>query len=143
MPEDIKKLKIWTSCSTEDRFNELVENNILPIIIIGISKSSPLAKWRNTMIHYLNLGPNQDLWKKYVSGEIGRDEFKNEYLHDLWRRDDVFKTLRQFDILTHLSRATGLCILSGLQEDDPTRETIAEYFNKLGILENVVEEWKP
>ena len=42
MPEQIEKLKIWTSNSSESRFHELLDADILPIIIIGISKNSPL-----------------------------------------------------------------------------------------------------
>lgn len=146
MPEQIEKLRIWTSYSTEDRFNELVNNEILPVIIIGITKNSPLNRWRNTMIHFLDLSPEQSLWKEYNKGQINKEVFKQKYLEYLWRKSDIFHTLEQFEILTHLAQSKGICILSGVSEDldkDPTRETIAEYFNRLGILENKVSEWKP
>lgn len=143
MPEQIEKLKIWTSNSSESRFHELLDADILPIIIIGISKNSPLINWRNTMIHFLDLGPDSELWKEYKNGNIDKIEFQKKYLNQLWRTSDVLHTLEKFEILTHLSHAKGICILGGISEEvDITRETIAEYFNRTGILENKVCEWK-
>lgn len=143
MPEQIEKLKIWTSNSSESRFHELLDAGILPIIIIGISKNSPLINWRNTMIHFLDLGPDPELWKEYKNGNIDKIEFQKKYLNQLWRTSDVLHTLEKFEILTHLSHAKGICILGGISEEvDITRETIAEYFNRTGILENKVCEWK-
>lgn len=144
MNEQIEKLRIWTSSSNEDRFQELAENEILPIIIIGISKYSPLFKWRNTMIHFIDLGPEPDLWKSYIENMISDEEFQRKYLNYLWRTSDVFKILERFEILTHLSHSQGVCLLGSTSEKpDITRKTLAEYFNRLGVLENTVEEWNP
>ena len=143
MIEQIENLRIWTSCSSESRFNELVESNILPVIVIGISHNSPLSGWRNTMIHFLNLGPCPELWKSYLNKEIDNLVFKQKYLNQLWRTTDIFHTLEHFMILTHLAHSKGICILGGLSEErDITRETLSEYFNRTGILKNRVEEWK-
>ena len=78
MPEQIEKLKIWTSNSSESRFHELLDADILPIIIIGISKNSPLINWRNTMIHFLDLGPDPELCKEYKNGNIDKIEFQKK-----------------------------------------------------------------
>lgn len=144
MTEQIEKLRIWTSSSSEARFNELAENGILPIIIIGISRQSPLLKWRNTMIHFIELGPEPSLWKDYIEKTLNEEEFQRKYLNYLWKTSDIFRTLEQFEILTHLSHSNGICLLGSLSEKpDITRKTISEYFNRLGILENPVEEWNP
>lgn len=143
MTEQIEKLRIWTSSSSEDRFYELAENEILPIIIIGISKHSPLLRWRNTMIHFIDLGPEPSLWKDYVEKKINEEEFQRKYLNHLWKTSDIFRTLEQLEILTHLSHSKGVCLLGSMSEKaDITRRTISEYFNRLGVLENPVEEWK-
>ena len=142
MLENVKKLKIWTSESTKERIDELVENNILPIFILGISKKSPFARWRNTMVHFLELSPDPALWKRLKNKEISSEEFKKAYLSSLWRNSDAFHILEQFEILTHLACSDGLCIVCGMDEMSVyTREAICDYFNKLGILENEVKEW--
>ena len=117
MPEQIEKLKIWTSNSSESRFYELLEHNILPIIIIGISRNSPLLGWRNTMIHFLDLGPDPEIWKEYQKGNIDKFEFQKKYLNQLWKTSDILHTLEKFEILTHLSHAKGICILGGISEE--------------------------
>lgn len=124
-----KKLNVKMSWMSEENFENAIKLGYLPILAVNHPK-----RFRGTKIHFPELAPKVKDFK-----ELPLEEAKNEYLKALKSLGNPWKILNKFDLLAHLSSASGIMILTE-KEKDPYREVLSTYFN--GILDSDIVDYE-
>lgn len=137
----MKKLKIYTSFVSPITLKEFCDKNILPIFIIrSIKNSNLIGKFDGTAIHFRDLAPSSELFRRRRDGFIGFDEFSKEYIIEI-SQINIPEILDKLEYLANLSN-TDKVVLMGYGTDSTKchRSVLSEILNKSGLLEHKVTE---
>ena len=125
-----KDLCVCLSWMSDENWRRAIEIGFLPILAINHPRN-----FEGTQIHFPDLAPKMKYLKKIEDIE----EAKDMYWDSLSRVVSPWKTLHTFDILAHLSSASGVMIFTERKED-PFREILGQYLD--GILNFKIREYE-
>lgn len=134
-------LMVYTSFVSPVTLRTFIEKELLPIPIIRhISNSKVIGKYSDTPIHFRDLAPSGDLFRRVRDKVITRDEFNREYVMEICSLDleDIIWRLEK---LTEISGAKGVVLLGyGTKPELCHRSVLRQILWRSGILLNRPEE---
>lgn len=134
-------IRVYTGFVSPLTFKEFTKNDLLPIICIrNISSSSVIGHLSGTPVHFKELAPSSELFRKKRDKLITIDEFKKLYAIEI-SEVDIPEIVGKFDLLVQMSGAKGIVLLGyGSKKDECHRSVLADILNNSGLLEDPIKE---
>lgn len=110
--------------------------------LLSISRTTPNIQTAN-ILQLTMLAPSEDLFKRVKSGEISWVDYEHEY-RDQISKLDLERCIKLISAVTYAQGSNGVVLLCYEKDSMKChRSILADVLNKLGILEEAVEEFNP
>lgn len=136
------ELKINTSFVSPLTLEKFKASNILPIFIIrNIDRSDLIGRYSGSPVHFKELSPSSELFRRKRDKTISIEEFKKLYVIEITGKVDLKKIIDRLESLAELSGARSVVLLGyGSDYDSCHRSVLAKLLSESGLLEKPVKE---
>lgn len=141
----MSELVIHTSFVSPMTMKLLIGRQILPIFILrNIRNSEVIGKYSDSVIHFKELSPSNELFQAKRDKRISLEEFKKRYREEIAGLNFP-KIIKRWEELSDISNSLGIALLGyGGDSEICHRSVLSDILNSSGLLNNKIEEikWK-
>lgn len=134
-------MKLFTSFVSPATFREFIKQNYLPIFIIrNIKTSNIVGHFEDSILHFKEFSPSNELFRLKRDGVITKEEFDKRYINEI-REQNLLGLLEKIEYLAGLANTDKVVLLGyGSKVENCHRSTLVRYIQSVGLWEDFIDE---
>lgn len=134
-------MKLFTSFVSPATFREFIKQNYLPIFIIrNIKTSNLVGHFENSILHFKELAPSNELFRLKRDGLITKEEFKESYSEEI-RVQNLLGILGKIEYLAGLANTDKVVLLGyGSRAEECHRTILTDFLYQEKLWEGPINE---
>lgn len=134
------KLKIYTSFLEKNNLSSIIDNGLLPILVIRkVSNFPVIERYSNAPIHFRELAPSNELIGKFNKGIISFEEFEKLYVIEL-SKVSIQDIIKKLEYLSEHYNSKGIVLITP-DKTDCYRKALSLVLNYSKTLTEPVVEY--